>query len=136
MVGTFNNSLDINAPIWQLRDIGNDAQLWSFIPINTQNQTYKIINSYSQLALTSIPDFNSANITTQTSIDSHRTDQIFQLQQNTTGCFIAVYPFVNYLTVNGGFIVPVNLLTWNYWEHFYPNCQQFIFEESSKKYIH
>lgn len=136
LIGSYNNSLDVNVTIVQDSDLDTDSQLWSFIPKNTANQTYNIINLYSGLALSSTPNFTLYQWTALVVTDTNQTDQIFQLKQSADGCFIKPYPFENFLTINYcSYNKSQFVLTYWYCEivRAVPDCQQFIVEEVSKK---
>lgn len=134
-LGVVNSSLAENGIIWQEYDNGSDAQLWKIQLLNVVNQTYKFINRNSGMAFTSPPTFGTSY---QTTINSTRTDQIFQIYVCLNGCCIKPYPFVSYyLTINYCMITPTQAESCVYVENQngWVNCQQFIFQEPSKLYF-
>lgn len=96
-----NNSTAINAAVKQEIERGTDSQIWKFLPVNAANNTYRIVNSYSGLALTNPSNTNAY----QALVNTNRTDQVFQMQVDVgygTSCYITAFPYVNrYVTVSG-----------------------------------
>lgn len=127
-----NGSLAEHGTIWQEYDDGSEAQLWTIQLLDSANQTYKFINSYSRMAFASTSGFGNSY---QTAISSTNTDQIFQISLATNECWVKPYPFVSYYLIVGScMLTPVQvgsaiyLENTNSWDY----CQQYIFQEASK----